>query len=198
MMSNTIVYELDGKIYINMTNRCSNACDFCVRNGKEEYRGYYLWLKAEPTVNEIVEALGDVTKYEEAVFCGFGEPMYRYKDIIVIAKYIKEKGVNTRINTNGQALLITGENVVDKLAPYIDSINISLNEVSAKDYSELCHPIFGETAYYSLIDFAKCCVGKIKNVALSIVDVVGEEKIKKAQKIANDIGVDLVVRKKIC
>lgn len=194
-MANTITYEINGKLYINMTNRCSNDCDFCVRNGKEEFNGYYLWLDREPTVNEVVKELGDITKYKEAIFCGFGEPMYRYKDIISVAKYIKEKGVKTRINTNGQALLITGENVVEEIAPYIDTINISLNEVSADDYNALCHPIFGEVAYYSLIDFARCCVGKIKRVVLSIVDIIGEEKIKKAQKIADDIGAELKVRK---
>ncbi|NCA67199.1 MAG: radical SAM protein [Clostridia bacterium] len=194
-MANTITYELDGKLYINMTNRCSNSCNFCVRNGKDEFRGYYLWLDKEPTVNEVIAALGDVATYKEAVFCGFGEPLYRYNDVISVAKYLKEKGIKTRINTNGQALLITGENIVDRIAPYIDTINISLNEVTAEEYNKLCHPVFGEVAYYSLLDFARCCVGKIKRVILSIVDVIGEDKIEKAQKIAQDIGAELRVRK---
>lgn len=42
--SNTFVYELDGNLYINLTNRCSNACSFCVRNDKESYFGNALWL----------------------------------------------------------------------------------------------------------------------------------------------------------
>ncbi len=197
-MTNTITYEIDGKLYINMTNRCSNSCDFCVRNGKDEFKGYYLWLDKEPTVNEVIAALGDLGKYKEAVFCGFGEPLYRHHDLILVAKYLKDKGIKTRINTNGQALLITGENIVEQLAPYIDTINISLNEVNAEEYNMLCHPVFGEVAYYSMLDFARCCVGKIKRVILSIVDIVGEEKIQKAQKIASDIGAELRVRKYIC
>lgn len=194
-MAFTITYEIDGKIYINMTNRCSNSCDFCVRNNKDSFNGYELWLDKEPTVNEVIAKLSDVEKYKEAVFCGFGEPLYRYPDIIKVAEFIKSKGVKTRINTNGQALLITGENIIDKLAPVIDTINISLNEVSAEDYNKLCHPVFGEVAYYSLLDFARCCVGKINRVILSIVDLIGEEKITKAKKIASDIGAELKIRK---
>lgn len=196
-MANTITYEINGKLYINMTNRCSNNCVFCVRNGKDEFQGYNLWLDKEPTVGEVIAELKDIEKYKEAVFCGFGEPLYRYSDIIIVAKYIKEKGVKTRINTNGQALLITNENIVDRLAPYIDTVNISLNEVSAKAYNELCRPVFGEVAYYSLLDFARCCVGKINRVILSVVDLIGEEKIKKAERIASDIGAELKVRKYI-
>ena len=30
----TITYELGNNLYINLTNRCSNDCEFCVRNGK--------------------------------------------------------------------------------------------------------------------------------------------------------------------
>ena len=54
--SNTFVYELDGNLYINLTNRCSNACSFCVRNDKESYFGNALWLEHEPSAAEVIEA----------------------------------------------------------------------------------------------------------------------------------------------
>ena len=33
-MANILVYELEGKIYINLTNRCTNDCIFCLRKDK--------------------------------------------------------------------------------------------------------------------------------------------------------------------
>ena len=46
----TYVYILDGNLYLNLTNKCSNACDFCVRNERTSYYGHYLWLtKGDPT-----------------------------------------------------------------------------------------------------------------------------------------------------
>ena len=31
-MKDQYVYVIGNKLYVNLTNRCSNACDFCVRN----------------------------------------------------------------------------------------------------------------------------------------------------------------------
>lgn len=190
----TIVYQIGNSLYINMTNKCSNNCSFCIRKN-EDFHGLNLWLEKEPSASEVISAIGDPTLYEEVVFCGFGEPLYRYQDIVTVAKFVKSKGVPTRINTNGQAMLIIGENIVPYLEDCIDTINISLNDVSAAEYKKLCAPIFGEMAYYALIDFARCCVGHIKNVVLSVVDVIGEDKIKKAQAIADSIGCTLRVRR---
>ena len=46
----TYVYVLDGNIYINLTNKCSNGCLFCVRNERASYYGNFLWLRhGDPT-----------------------------------------------------------------------------------------------------------------------------------------------------
>ena len=46
-MSNVLVYELEGKIYINLTNKCTNDCIFCLRNDKDDVKGQELWLDSE-------------------------------------------------------------------------------------------------------------------------------------------------------
>lgn len=197
-MSDTIAYKIDNNLYINLTNECSNNCDFCVRNHMDLYEGYNLWLTKEPTVDEVIAAIGDASQYGEIVFCGFGEPFYRFTSMVAVAQYLKAHfNVKTRINTNGQAMLIVGENVIPSLEGCIDTINISLNETSAEEYDKLCHSVFGESAYYSLLDFARECVGHIPNVVLSVVDILGEEKLEKAKKIAKDIGVQLRIREYI-
>ena len=46
-MSNILVYSLEGKIYINLTNRCTNDCIFCLRKDKDDVCGQELWLDSE-------------------------------------------------------------------------------------------------------------------------------------------------------
>ena len=48
-----------------------------------------------------------------------------------------------------------------------------------------------------MLDFAKKCVDLGGNVVLSIVDVVGSEKIEKAKHIAKNVGATLRVRELI-
>ena len=89
---NTYVYEIDDNLYINLTNKCSNSCSFCVRNGKDAYYGNKRWLTKEPTAEDVLSAIDYGKKYKEIVFCGFGEPTYRTDVIVEIAKELKKKG----------------------------------------------------------------------------------------------------------
>ena len=87
----TLVYELDKKLYINLTNQCSNDCDFCIRNHSDGIEDYYLWLSKEPTANDIINAIEEkgVDNFSEAVFCGFGEPLYALDVMLEVAIYLK-------------------------------------------------------------------------------------------------------------
>ncbi len=193
---NTTVYTIDNKVYINLTNRCSNSCDFCVRNGRQTFYDYYLWLEKEPTAAEVIVKLHNYLEYSDFVFCGFGEPLYRLDAIVEIADFLKSKNKNTRLNTNGQADLIhPGIDTAKLLKDRIDVISISLNATTAAKYQDICHCDFGEEGYKSLLRFAKACKEKGIQVRLSVVDCIGEDEIRRAQEIAEGLGVELRVRK---
>src|SRR5665647_1254437 len=126
-MSMTITYEVENSLYLNITNRCTNKCTFCVRNnaGGVIY-GLNLWLEKEPTVDEVFEDIQkrEISKYKEFVFCGYGEPMMRTYDLIEICKKLKDKyNIPIRINTNGQANLINGNDITPQLEGWVDSIS---------------------------------------------------------------------------
>ena len=195
---NTYSYSIDGKIYINLTNRCSNACDFCVRIN-DSYSKHSLWLEKEPTTEEVINSFDrlDFEGTKEFVFCGYGEPIYKLQEMLEISEYLHKHGKTTRLNTNGQADLIWGEEVAPKLKGYIDVVSISLNASNAKAYQDICHSEFGEKAFYSLLNFAKECKKYVPSVKLSLVDVVGEEEIKKAKELCDTLGIDLRVREYI-
>ena len=81
----TITYILGGKLYVNLTNRCPNACDFCLRtHGDGVGDAASLWLDREPTREEIWDDLKkrDLTQYPELIFCGYGEPTGRLEDML--------------------------------------------------------------------------------------------------------------------
>ena len=204
-MAKQYVYEIGGKLYANLTNRCSNACTFCVRNYDTDrkkphgYEGYDLWLEKEPTADEVVAALEkyDLTKYKELVFCGYGEPTYRFDVLEEVAAYAHKKSLRTRINTNGQANAILGKDVSERMCRAIDVIGISLNEVTPEKYDAICRSVFGKKAFDIMQEFARLCVGHGGNVIFSVVDCIGKEDIAKAEEIAKSVGAKLRVREMI-
>ena len=54
----TITYVVENALYINVTNRCTNNCEFCIRkNGDGAYGSDSLWLEREPTEEEILDSV---------------------------------------------------------------------------------------------------------------------------------------------
>lgn len=194
----TITYEIGSALYLNITNRCSNRCTFCVRNNTDGVvDGLDLWLDQEPTVDEVLTAIGkqEITKYTEFVFCGYGEPMMRIQDLLQISEKLKEKYfIPIRINTNGQANLIYGQDVTPQLEGWIDAVSISLNAKDKKIYQKICLSDYGEAAFDAVLDFAGKCRQYVPTVILSVVDVMTDEDIQSCREIAERIGVGFKVR----
>lgn len=195
-----ITYEVGSGLYVNTTNRCSNACEFCVRSTVESFYGD-LWLEREPTVDEICASVfaRDLAKYSELVFCGYGEPTMRIDDILAVAKQVKDRcDLPIRINTNGQGNLIARRDITPELEGLIGCISISLNTADAASYQAICHSDYGEAAYDALQDFAKKAAKYVPKVVFSVVEkTIPDEAIEQCRKIAADCGVTLRVRELI-
>lgn len=192
ILSEILTYRIADRLYLNITNRCTNRCVFCIRDTKEGV-GYHLWLQREPSAAQVIEAAGDIRGYSEIVFCGYGEPLLRYDLVREVAKELKSRGAVVRINTNGQASLLHQQDVARGLCGLVDTINISLNAHSPEKYMELCRPAPGEKAYPALLDFAWECKKYIPRVVLSVVDWPGVD-IDKCREIANTLGVEFRLR----
>ena len=167
-------------VYVNMTNRCPCACTFCLRQTKEMTESNTLWLKQEPTVEEIVH---EFQKYD-------------LDDMIQIAGILKlyRQDLPIRVNTNGLGNLIHKKDITPMIKGRIDTISISLNAPDAQEYYELTRSRFGIDSYQAMLDFAVRCKDYAPHVVLSVVDIIGEEKIKKCQNICDELGVTLRVR----
>ena len=195
-----ITYVCDNSLYINVTNRCTNSCDFCVRDHGDELYGN-LWLDREPTVNEINEAIDlalaeGKDKYKEIVFCGYGEPTVRLYDIFEVCRHIRSvSSLPIRMNTNGQANHIWESDVTPEFKGHFETVSVSLNSPYADEYQKVCHSVYGEEAHASLLDFASKLKNYVPNVLFSVVrDSIPDADIDKAAELAESLGVKLRVR----
>ncbi|GAG52681.1 unnamed protein product, partial [marine sediment metagenome] len=125
----------------------------------------------EPNFQEITQAMGDFEKYDEVVFCGLGEPTLRLDLLKKLAKYVKEKGVKTRLNTNGEGNLIHKRNIVPELVGLIDAVSTSLNVDNSEKYDNICKSRFGKGVFYDVIDFIKECRKLLPETLVTVLDL---------------------------
>lgn len=163
-------------MYINITNQCSCNCTFCLRNFKEMAENNTLWLKVEPTVDEIESELNaqDWSYVREVVFCGFGEPTMRLDELLIVMAYVRKHvpTVAARLNTNGLSDLQYEKDTAPLFAGLLDTISISLNASNAERYLMLTRSRFGLQSYGAMLDFAVKCKQYVPNVVMTVVDTV--------------------------
>lgn len=196
----TILYDYEDSLYINLTNKCPCACVFCIRKETDHVgNSDSLWLDHEPTVEEVKKEFKnfDLNKYEEIVFCGYGEPLVRINEVVEVAKYIRSiSNIKIRVNTNGLSDLIHNKKTAQMLKGNIDVVSISLNAPNKVKYNEVTKPKFGEKSYEALLDFATDCKKYIKEVNFSVVDEINEKEIQESKELAESMNIPLRVRHK--
>jgi len=139
----TVSYQIRNSLYLNLTTRCTADCSFCSRLTRPVVQGYNLKLDREPTAEEVWNSIDDCKKYDEIVFCGYGEPTLRLDTIKKVSKKIKEAGGKVRLNTNGHGNVINKRNILPELKGLVDSISISLNADTAEGYDRIVRPLPG-------------------------------------------------------
>jgi len=189
-----IAYEIRNSLYLNVTSRCNNRCTFCTRESSPIVKGHDLHLEREPTAGEILAAAGDVTGYEEVVFCGFGEPLLRWEVVREVALGLKAQGARVRINTNGQARLFLGRDILPEMSGVIDALSVSLNAPDAARYAKICRPDAGEAAYPAVREFIREARKFVPSVTASVVALPGVD-IDACRRIAEEeLGASFRVR----
>ncbi|CAG1065442.1 putative metal-dependent hydrolase YcfH [uncultured bacterium] len=190
-----IAYPIRKSLYLNITNRCSNHCSFCAKFQSYTVKGHYLRLRQEPTFAEVIAAVGPdpEEKYDEIVFCGFGEPLIRLDVVKQVGMHLKRRGCKIRIDTDGLANLVHGRNVLPELM-FVDTISVSLNAPDSATYQKLIKTPFGDDAYPAILYFLRQAKKFIPKVIASAVAVPGLD-VEATRKVAEDeLGVKFRVR----
>ena len=188
------VYWLDNKLYLNITNKCSNHCLFCIRNFQAGVGGFILKLPEEPSIDRVITDLEEVSNtknWTEAVFCGFGEPTERLDCLLEIARWLRRRygeSLHIRVNTNGQGhLLNPGRQVVKELkAAGINKLSISVNAHNESLYNEVCRPKL-KNAYVAVLEFINSAKQELETEITAVT--TPEVDIQKVEKLAEEMGV---------
>lgn len=164
-----IAYPIRESLYLNITNRCTIACIFCPKFDDFMVKGHYLRLRREPTFEEVREAVGDPSRYREVVFCGYGEPTLRLDMVKKTARWLKEKQLSVRLNTDGLGNFVHKRNILPELAGLIDTVSVSLNAQDAQTYARLCRSKYGGEAYPAVKDFIREAKKYVPQVIATVV-----------------------------
>ncbi len=191
----TLTYVIGDNLYVNLTRLCTAHCYFCPREGPDRVAwGHDLALTRDPEAHEVLEQVGDPTRYREIVFCGLGEPMIRLQTLLEIARTLKERGARVRINTNGHGNLIHGRDVTPELEGLVDAVSISLNAQDKETYDRDCPSTFGAAAFDGILDFARCAREHLPEVIFTVVEGAEGVDVEACRAIAEQCGVSFRAR----
>jgi TatD DNase family protein len=186
----TIAYMIRNSLYLNITNRCSNRCTFCPKFDEMTVKGHELRLRHEPDYSEVITAIDELDEsavYDEVVFCGFGESLIRLDLVREVAVGLKRRGLKVRINTDGQANLVHGRNILPELAGLIDTVSVSLNAADATTYKRLCNTPYGEAGFAGVCAFIQEATRHIPLVIASAVVLPGLD-VANVRELALSLG----------
>lgn len=203
-MDHAYTFGEPSTIYLNVTNRCTNRCAFCVsRYAPGLGSGRRLKGGPEPGLDALLAAVEacrvreGIDEFQEVVWCGFGEPTFRLDLIVAAGPELRRAGVpRIRLNTNGHACAIHGRDVLPELGAAVDAVSISLNAPSRERYLELCRPDPAaagcdrpEQLWDSLLDFIARAPRHVREVQASVVEAaLDDDEVAACRALARSLG----------
>lgn len=205
MIKNTsqqVIYSIGKSLYINITNKCNCRCVFCVRQYRDDMVGIDLKFRnGEPSCEEIIDIFKDedLSPFEEFVFCGFGEPLMRFENMVKLAEFLKATYPDTelRLNTNGLGDLINNTSTLEVLSGILTSTSISLNAHNSEVYALYTRPAYdADVAYNAVLKYIKDSVKAGLKTTTTIVYGPRLNKIDSVEcrKIAQNLGAEFRIR----
>ncbi len=194
-----ILYKVHNNLYVNLTNKCPCACTFCLRQNMDHVgESKSLWLEREPSAEEVIAEFAkfDMSRFNEVVFCGFGEPTEAFEVLKKVAAFVKETyHMPIRLNTNGLGNLVNGRDITPEMEDLIDTVSISLNTPNADRYHELVRSKFGDKSFDAMLDFARSSTKCVPNVVMTTVDTtITKEEEEECRRICDSIGAKYRIR----
>lgn len=194
-----ILYKVHNNLYVNLTNKCPCACTFCLRQNMDHVgESKSLWLEREPSAEEVIAEFAkfDMSRFNEVVFCGFGEPTEAFEVLKKVAAFVKETyHMPIRLNTNGLGNLVNGRDITPEMEGLIDTVSISLNTPNADRYHELVRSKFGDKSFDAMLDFVRSSTKYVSNVVMTTVDTtITKEEEEECRRICDSIGAKYRIR----
>ena len=189
-------------VYLNMTNRCPTTCTFCVkRPARWNFEGSDLRLAGqEPSAAQVMEAAEPflVTgRYEELVFCGYGESTYRLPAMLSVGRETARRfpSVRRRLNTVGLGNLIWGRDIISDLKLCVDAVSVSVNTADRAQWRTLHapHEEFADDGYAAVLRFVSGCVRSGLETTVTAVQLPDVD-LAAVETLAHDLGASFRLR----
>lgn len=189
IVSQQISYRIDNNLYLSITDRCTLECAFCPKtHGDMTVKGYDLSFDHRPTAGEVIAAIDDPSRYDEVVFCGYGEPTMRLNVLLEVARDIKARGGRVRLNTDGLSNLVHKHDTLPELAECVDALSVSLNAQNQEVYDRHCRPNL-PGSYQAVLEFLREAPKYIGDVTATAIDGLEGVDIAACEAIAGELGV---------
>jgi TatD family-associated radical SAM protein len=193
-VTQTTSYQIGDRLYLNITDRCTLVCAFCPKTlGHPEVQGYNLTIDSRPSAEQIIEEIGDPTRYAEIVFCGYGEPTLRLKVLLEVARWVKAQGGQVRVNTDGLANLVHKRNVLPEMADCVDALSVSMNAQEEAVYNRHCQPEL-PGSYQAMLEFLELAPRYIEDVTATALQGLEGVDIEACKQLAAERGVKFRTR----
>ncbi|MBF0159158.1 MAG: YchF/TatD family DNA exonuclease [Magnetococcales bacterium] len=197
--SETLAYTIGDGLYLNVTHGCTLHCQFCPKWTAPIVHHYDLSLRRNPSVQQLLTAIeqvseGDISRYHEIVFCGYGESTLRLNVLLEVAAEVKRRGGRrVRINTDGLANRVYGRDVTPQFRGLIDAISISLNAQDEETYNRHCQPALSGS-YAAMLAFVEAVRQHVPEVTLTAIRGLPGVDIDACRRIADTLGVHFRMR----
>ena len=135
----------------------------------------------EEYVQRVINELEANKDVDEIVITGIiGEPLLYLKDLkTLISRVRKISTLPIRLNTNGQAFLITRKTskqvAKELLRVGLNTVTVSLNATNETDYEQLCRPKI-KGGFDAALSFVRACKSTALHTQISFVDYSGFEE----------------------
>ncbi|MET0071477.1 MAG: TatD family nuclease-associated radical SAM protein [Candidatus Thiodiazotropha sp.] len=188
-MQQQISYQIGDNLYLSITDRCTLECAFCPKTfGDMRVKGYDLTIYHRPTAEEIIDSIDDPARYDEVVFCGYGEPTLRLNVLLQVARYIKQQGGRVRVNTDGLCNLVHKHDTLPELGTCVDALSVSLNAQNREIYDLHCRPNL-PGSYEAMLEFLRRAPDHIAEVTATAVDGLEGVDIAACEALAKSLNV---------
>ena len=199
-LGNILPLKVPFNVLLDSSEACNFKCNYCFRAEKDKSAWGYAKECKLMEWNLFVQAVEQIMEFDESVkqisLSVHGEPLCnrRVPDMV---RYIKEKGITSRVSIHTNASLLDEAYVCDLAASGIDKVVVSLQGLTAEKYQEVCGATVDMERLY---DMLKLFYEKKKNTMLHIkvADVAleqGEEQLfyEKFLPIADRVFVEKIV-----
>jgi TatD DNase family protein len=149
---------------------------------------------APETLAEIAAGAAAGGAVEEAVICGYYEPLEHIDQVTAVADKMHSEGVRVRVMTGIRGHAAGGAGAVESLTGIADALTVRMYGSSPAQHEKAMMTGLGEAAFESLTDFVTSAVrAGIETECLFVS--VAKTKVEPCAELAASLGAGCVVRK---